>query len=204
MLSGGNLKCLSSSSAFGSSFSPDEILDFMRREHTVHNLQPPTDDDMLHWKPSIHAVHETIKTKGKPSGFIHYIFGGEVVAPSNGSVIGEDHVTMLQISQELAKRGDDAMAGILQASATSTLVSHADQMLDGPMSRYYTGGTQEALVPWVYLWNGNFDANAMGRAAKVRGVTKELKFAVRIEHPGTPDEKITSTLDTTAMSESDK
>ena len=33
-------------------------------------------------------------------------------------------------------------------------------------------------------------------------VTKELKFAVRIEHPGTPDEKITGTLDTKAMRES--
>ena len=44
----------------------------------------------------------------------------------------------------------------------------------------------------------------MGRAAILRGVTKELKWAVRIEHPGTPDEKITVTLDTKAMSESDK
>ena len=42
----------------------------------------------------------------------------------------------------------------------------------------------------------------MGRAAKVRGVTKELKVAVTIEHPGTPDEKITVTLNTKAMRES--
>ena len=36
----------------------------------------------------------------------------------------------------------------------------------------------------------------MGRAAKLRGVTKELKVAVRVENPGTLDEVTTITLDT--------
>jgi hypothetical protein len=195
---GGKPKRPFSSSAFrGSSFGPtdDEFLQFMRRYHEQANgLQPPTDHDMLHWKPSIHAVQETIKREGKPGGFIHYITsGGEVITPAHGSVISEEHVLMLQISQELTKRGDDAMAGILQAIALDALVPQADRMLDGPLGNG---------MPWVYWWNGDFNANAMGRAAKVRGVTKELKFEVWIEHPGTPDEKITVTLDTKAMRES--
>ena len=101
---GGKPKRPFSSSAFrGSSFGPtDEFLQFMRRYHEQANgLQPPTDHDMLHWKPSIHAVQETIKREGKPGGFIHYIVsGGEVITPAHGSVISEEHVLMLQISQE--------------------------------------------------------------------------------------------------------
>ena len=58
--------------------------------------------------------------------------------------------------------------------------------------------------PWVFLWNGMLNAGDMGRAAKVRGVTKELKFAVQVENPETPDEVITITLDTKRMRESDK
>ena len=92
---------------------------------------------------------------------------------------------MLQVAQELTTRGDDGMAGILQTFATTAME------LDGSLG-----------AVWVFLWNGRLDAVAMERAAKVRGVTKELKFAVRIEHPGTPDEKITATLDTKAMRES--
>ena len=36
----------------------------------------------------------------------------------------------------------------------------------------------------------------MGRAAILRGVTKKLKLAVRVENPGTLDEVTTITLDT--------
>ena len=36
----------------------------------------------------------------------------------------------------------------------------------------------------------------MGRAAILRGVTKELKVAVRVENPGTLDEVTAITLDT--------
>ena len=46
---------------------------------------------------------------------------------------------------------------------------------------------------WMFLWNGNPDAEAMGCAAKMRGITKELKFAVQVENPGTPAEVVTLT-----------
>ena len=74
------------------------------------------------------------------------------------------------------------MAGILQAIVTTAME------LDGSRG-----------MVWIYLWNGLPDARAIGRAAKVRGVTKELKFAVRVENPGTPAEAYTVTLDTKAM-----
>ena len=131
---------------------------------------------MLHWKPSIHATLETSQREGKPGGFIHYISGGEVITPVHGSSISEDHVLMLLVSQELNKRGDDGMAGILQANVTRALE------LDGSLG-----------MVWMFLWNGNPDAEAMGRAAKMRGITKELKFAVQVENPGTPAEVVTLT-----------
>ena len=181
----GKSKRLFSSSAFPSSFgrTDDEILHFMRCSHEQSNsLQPPTDHDMLHWKPSIRAVQELCIKEGKPGGFIYYISGGEVIPPENGSSISEDHVRMLLVSQELGKRGDDGMAGILQAIVTTAME------LDGSRG-----------MVWIYLWNGLPDARAIGRAAKVRGVTKELKFVVRVENPGTPAEAYTVTLDTKAM-----
>ena len=60
---GGNSKRLSSGSAFPAlphqtpfGQTDDEILQFMRESHTHYNNgRPPTDPDMLHWKPSIHA-----------------------------------------------------------------------------------------------------------------------------------------------------
>ena len=83
---------------------------------------------------------------------------------------------MLQVSQELLMRGDDGMAGILQANVTRAVE------LDGSLG-----------MVWMFLWNGNPDAEAMGRAAKMRGITKELKFVVRVENPGTPAEVVTLT-----------
>ena len=146
----------------------------MQWNHELSNGQPPTNHDILHWKPSIHATLETSKKEGKPGGFIHYISGGEVIAPANSSIISEDHVLMLQVSQELLKRGDDGMAGILQAIVTRAME------LDGSLG-----------MVWIFMWNGKPDAEAMGRAAKVRGITKELKFVVRVENPRTPAEVVT-------------
>ena len=51
-------------------------------------------------------------------------------------------------------------------------------------------------VPWFFLWNGRLNADAMGHAAKVRGITKELQFNVRVENPETPAEVITVTVST--------
>ena len=182
--SGGTSKRLSSSfsslphaPSFGR--TDDEILHFMRWSHEHYNGRPPTDHDMLHWTPSIHAVQELCKEEGEPKGFIHYISGGELITPDNGSSISEDHVRMLQVAQELTTRGDDGMAGILQTIATTAME------LDGSLG-----------AVWVFLWNGRLDATAMERAAKVRGITKELQFNVRVESPGTPDEAITVTVTT--------
>ena len=71
------------------------------------------------------------------------------------------------------------MAGILQTIATTAME------LDGSLG-----------AVWVFLWNGRLDAAAMERAAKVRGITKELQFNVRVENPETPDEAITVTVTT--------
>ena len=65
--------------------------------------------------------------------------------------------------------------------------------------RTATGGgriTQIALGISVEWDAARLSACHMGRAAILRGVTKELKVAVRVENPGTLDEVTTITLDT--------
>ena len=155
----------------------------MRWNHEQSNGQRPTNHDMRHWKLSIHAIQERCKNEGKPGGFIYYVSGGDVITPDKGCTISEDHMLMLLVSQELGKRGDGGMASLLQAIVTREM--ELDESLG---------------MVWIFLWNGLPNAGAIQRAAKARGITKELKFAVPVENPGTPDEVYTVMLDTKAMS----
>ena len=186
---GGPFKRLSSSLTPPPSFgtTEDEILEFMRWNHEQFNgMQSPTDDDMAHWRASIRAIQEFCEANGKPNGFIHYISeDGEVISPENGSTISEENLLMVWISQDLKRRGDDGMAGILKTIVTRKM------KLDAELGNF-----------WIYMWCGDLNAAAMGRAAKARGVKKELKFAVFIENHDTPDEVITVRLDTKAMRDS--
>jgi len=175
---------------FSSSLSrtDNDLLQFIKYHYAGYNAgRLPEDNDMLDWEPAIHATNAFNKENGKPGGFVHYISDGELIAPAKGSSISDEHVAMLQLAQELTKRGDHDASAVLQSEAAAAME------LDPAIGNL-----------WVYLWNGEMEAGPVIRAAKVRGVKKELKFQVRVEMVEGGKEKITATIDTEWMSREEK
>ena len=174
---------------FSSSLSgtDNDLIQFLKYHYERLYARLPEDNDMLDWEPAIHASNALTKEYGKPGGFIHYISDGELIAPAKGSSISDEHAVRMQLANELTKRGDHAASAVLQSEFAEAME------LDPAIGEI-----------WVYFWNGQMVAEAVMRAAKVRGVKKELKFQVWVEMVEGGEEKITATIDTEWMSREEK